>query len=228
MAKNVKGKWEKYRNEVIELDDCRCVRCGKSRDEGAVLQVHHKYYEPGRDYWDYPLSACETLCSGCHAKEHGIISPDTGWGFLSDHDLGSCCGICDYCGSSLRRSFAIRHPNWGSMDVGADCCDLLTGTEQASRKMDEHRKRAGRRLRFIQSSRWSLQDDGARKIQFDSYCIIIRREQEGYRIQINFACGGKLYPTLEDAKGAAFDALENGRAREHLLKLAASRAAQRT
>jgi hypothetical protein len=150
MAKKAKGKWEKFRNEVIELDDCRCVRCGKSRDEGAVLQVHHKYYEPGRDYWDYPLSACETLCSGCHAKEHGIISPDTGWGFLSDHDLGSCCGICDYCGSSLRRSFAIRHPNWGSMDVGADCCDLLTGTDQASRKMDEHRKRAGRRLRFIE------------------------------------------------------------------------------
>ena len=226
MANNAKGKWEKFRSEVIEIDDHRCVRCGKSRDEGAVLQVHHKYYEAGRRYWDYPLSACETLCSGCHAKDHGIISPDFGWEFLSDCDLGSRCGTCDYCGNSLRYSYAIQHPNWGRMDVGEDCCNLLTATEQASRRIDEHKKRSGRRLRFIGSPRWSLQADGARMIEFDSYRVAIRPEQGAYRVWINYARGGKLYSALDDAKGAAFDAIENGSAREYLRKRRASTSAQ--
>ena len=226
MAKNAKGKWEKFRSEVIEIDDHRCVRCGKSPDEGAVLQVHHKYYERGREYWDYPLSACETLCSGCHAKEHGIISPDFGWELLSDCDLGSRCGTCDYCGNSLRHSYAIQHQNWGHMDVGEDCCNLLTATEEASRRIDEKKKRSGRRLRFIASPRWSLQGDGGHTIVFDEYHVAIRPEQGGYRVWINHARGGKLYSALDDARGAAFDAIENGSAREYLRKRRESTSAQ--
>jgi len=222
MAKNAKGKWEKFRSEVIEIDDHRCVRCGKSPDEGAVLQVHHKYYERGREYWDYPLSACETLCSGCHAKEHGIISPDFGWELLSDCDLGSRCGTCDYCGNSLRHSYAIQHQNWGRMDVGEDCCNLLTATEEASRRIDEHKKRSGRRLRFIESPRWSRHGDGSHTIELTVqtclYRVAIRPEEGGYRVWISQLRGVKLYSALDDARGAAFDAIENGSAMACLRK----------
>lgn len=34
--------WFQFRQQVIELDDKACVRCGKSLANGAKLQVHHK------------------------------------------------------------------------------------------------------------------------------------------------------------------------------------------
>ncbi len=81
-----KLKWEQFRREVIELDGGNCVRCGKAREDGAILHVHHKQYIDGREYWDYPIEMMETLCAGCHAKEHGIISPDCGWLLVGDDE----------------------------------------------------------------------------------------------------------------------------------------------
>lgn len=153
---NRKRKWENFRREVIELDGSQCVRCGKSPDTGAVLHVHHKSYMTGRDYWDYPLEMMETLCAGCHAKEHDIITPDCGWSLVSDDNLGSRVGTCDYCGNSLRYTFHIHHPNWPAMNVGSDCCDQLTGTGEASKSERQRHNRESRRQRFIDSGGWAL------------------------------------------------------------------------
>lgn len=59
-------KWQKVRLEVFGRDNFRCVICGNEKLE---LHVHHKFYD-GRDPWDYELSALETLCKLCHAKQH--------------------------------------------------------------------------------------------------------------------------------------------------------------
>lgn len=65
-------RWKALRNEVIERDLFMCQKCMKSKN----LQVHHKYYESGKMAWEYPLTALITLCKGCHAIHHGIITPD--------------------------------------------------------------------------------------------------------------------------------------------------------
>lgn len=209
-----KGKWQKFREEVISLDGYKCLRCRRTREQGAVLHVHHKEYLPGRDYWDNPFDLCDTLCAGCHAKTHGIISPDFGWQYQSHDDLGGLVGTCDYCKHDLRHSHHVTHPNWGSMDVGKNCCDLLTGTEEASRRVDDLEKRNGRRQRFIQSQKWRIADDGARLIELDGYRIRIVRELDAYRIShIGQRKGKSLYTTLDDAKAASFDAVEKIKAR---------------
>lgn len=81
-------EWLKFRKEVIELDGNRCAICGRSELEDIVLQVHHKNYVSGKLPWEYSYKDCETLCKGCHAREHGLICPNFGWEFVGEDDLG--------------------------------------------------------------------------------------------------------------------------------------------
>ena len=59
-------RWQKKRLEVMERDEWKCQKCG---DKDNTLNVHHRYYENGKDPWDYPLEALITLCQDCHKYE---------------------------------------------------------------------------------------------------------------------------------------------------------------
>lgn len=59
-------RWQKKRLEVFERDDWRCQNC---KDSDSTLHVHHRWYEQGREPWDYPKEALITLCEECHAIE---------------------------------------------------------------------------------------------------------------------------------------------------------------
>ena len=65
------GRWLKRRQDILNRDGHKCVKCGSS----SRLQVHHKFYEKfpnGEmvDPWDYPDHVMETLCEDCHRKAH--------------------------------------------------------------------------------------------------------------------------------------------------------------
>src|SRR5947199_154358 len=119
LTSNRGEKWEAFREQILDLDGFACRRCGKRQADGAVLQVHHTIYFPGRMPWDYPPSSCETLCKGCHAEQHGIIKPQTGWELLGWDDAGDLCEHCENCGTEIRvdiheispSQFRI-HMNW--------------------------------------------------------------------------------------------------------------------
>jgi hypothetical protein len=213
MNLNRKQLWQKFRAQVVELDGYKCIRCGRSQDDGAVLHVHHKSYIVGQHYWDYPAEMMETLCAGCHAKEHGIISPDCGWVLSSDSDLGARIGACDYCGNSLRYTFHITHPNWPSMDVGSDCCNQLTRTDIATALERRRQTRDARRQRFVESGGWHYDDEegggNGTFSKFDlRYRILLQREPGGYRIRVGPHRGQHIHQSIADAKAAAFDAVE--------------------
>jgi hypothetical protein len=61
-------RWQRMRLEVMQRDGFSCQECG---DTQTTLNVHHKHYLRGRDPWQYPLTALETLCENCHKAEHG-------------------------------------------------------------------------------------------------------------------------------------------------------------
>ncbi len=63
--------WQRKRLEVMNRDNWKCVRCGNTEKE---LQVHHVYYERGKDPWDYPLEVFRTLCCDCHEEETSAIN----------------------------------------------------------------------------------------------------------------------------------------------------------
>jgi hypothetical protein len=201
------NRWIDFREELIELDGGACVRCGKTREAGTILQVHHKEYLAGKAPWEYPFELCETLCKRCHAEEHGEIRPETGWEYVGEDDLGGLYGTCDRCNTEIRYVFFVQHPKWESMAVGTICCDDLTGTTIASEK----RKYDDRLKRFIRSKRWS-EDEGCHLITQKQIKIQVVPAAGGYRIQMNNTEGKKVYRSLEAAKTRVFDFIESGEA----------------
>ena len=60
-------RWQRKRLEIQDRDGWMCRCCGAS---DKTLNVHHSYYERGRDVWDYPDYSYFTFCEDCHAKKH--------------------------------------------------------------------------------------------------------------------------------------------------------------
>lgn len=63
-------EWKKMVDKVRNRDDYQCKRCGAVN---RFLHVHHQYYLPERDPWDYPMECFVTLCDTCHEKEHELL-----------------------------------------------------------------------------------------------------------------------------------------------------------
>lgn len=56
-------RWQRKRLEVMQRDEFACTECF---DAESTLNVHHHYYEKGKNPWDYPDDALTTLCETCH------------------------------------------------------------------------------------------------------------------------------------------------------------------
>jgi len=59
-------RWQKLRLEVFERDEWTCNACCASEN---TLNVHHSYYYPEKEPWEYPLDSFITLCDNCHNLE---------------------------------------------------------------------------------------------------------------------------------------------------------------
>lgn len=202
-------KWAIFRERVIELDGGVCIVCGRRRPE-VVLQVHHKQYISGRKPWQYDYSDCETLCRGCHAREHGEIRPDLGWEYIGEDDLGDLAGSCELCGTAIRYVHYVLHEHWEQMGVGTNCCDTLTGTREAT----EARRRLGRLRRFLSSSKWNGESEH-QTIKFRGFQLAVVLEPAGYKLVVDNVLGKKLFETASHAKEFAFDFIDSGQAKEY-------------
>lgn len=56
-------RWQRRRLEILERDGWACTICA---DTEKTLHVHHRYYKPKTDPWDYEDDALTTLCADCH------------------------------------------------------------------------------------------------------------------------------------------------------------------
>src|SRR5689334_22665115 len=59
-------RWQKKRLEIFQRDDFTCQACG---DKEHTLHVHHKFYEFGKEPWEYDNNILITLCAECHEME---------------------------------------------------------------------------------------------------------------------------------------------------------------
>ena len=211
-------QWRDFRSRVILLDNGRCVQCGRSDDDGIALHVHHKEYQPGKLPWEYPLSACEALCAGCHAAHHGLIPPKVGWEFAGYDDLGDLSGTCDLCGTDIRHVFLVHHSDWPAMEVGEVCCDNLTDREIASNHMESVRRFNDRKKRFVESPRWNRFSQGE-YIQQGPITIEVRALPTGLQLRMNGAKGKQIFDDVLRAKAHAFDIVESQEHSEFVDKL---------
>jgi hypothetical protein len=183
-----------------------------------VLQVHHKFYFAGRLPWQYLHNECEALCRGCHAEEHGLVRPKSGWQhFGFSDDLGAPDGECELCGTSIRYVFPVYHEKWGTMEVGEICCDHLTSSTFATEYMTVQRKRLDRRKRFVSSSRWDK--SGSLCIVQKNAMVCVVREGAAFRLHLNRTPGNLKFDSALEAKIKAFDLFETGAAERFLQKM---------
>jgi hypothetical protein len=66
-------RWQKKRLEIMQKADFRCSECGS---EKSTLNIHHGYYEKGKNPWEYSNSTLHCLCDDCHeerGKYEGFI-----------------------------------------------------------------------------------------------------------------------------------------------------------
>ena len=58
----------------MSRDNFACSLCGSTFEK---LTVHHLYYTPDADPWDYDNEAFVTLCDGCHKYAHTSLQKIT-------------------------------------------------------------------------------------------------------------------------------------------------------
>jgi len=211
-----KNEWKEFSKSIIELDGNKCSKCERNGKD-VILQVHHKKYIKGRKPWEYGSKDCITLCKGCHAEEHGIIIPKSGWEYLSDLDLGDLVGNCDYCDTALRYTYLIYHENWGTIEVGALCCDNLTDSKEASNHLESVRSFERRKKTFIKSKRWKIFGKRQER-KFGAFDIEIWERDNGCSLKIYGYQSKKIYKSVEEAKAKAFEVIESGEMIKFLAK----------
>lgn len=221
--------WEKCRERILKRDNYTCCRCGKKQYE-SELHVHHLNYYPGKKPWEYLDVDLMTLCKGCHAEEHGIIPPQSGWEYCGEDDLEDLIGICDVCGNPIRYEHHIYHPNWGYMVAGCVCADRLTGNCLASETEKKRKDEASKFRTFKESPKWKQDKNGYFR-DYKGYRIKIWKNPTSYSIDVEFYCnndfefnvrktikGHKKFATLEDAEFAIFDYIFSGGLKAYILK----------
>ena len=193
----MKQEWVKYRSQCLKNAFFRCESCGKT---DVVLQVHHPHYYEDREPWEYPIAFCHVLCKGCHAEEHGLIPPRSGWILLhSDWDDGESSGetLCEKCETPLKWQNVMWHPEWGEMVVGYECADQL-----GNRDAHESHKRELRRRSFIASPRWRDTPKGVMYKHGEIRVFILKRDKR-FILKIKDQWGKLKYHSLDDAKRRA-------------------------
>lgn len=60
-------RWQRKRLEILNRAEFCCEICGDSESQ---LQVHHGYYEKGKEPWEYEDDTLWCLCDGCHENAH--------------------------------------------------------------------------------------------------------------------------------------------------------------
>lgn len=62
-------RWQKKRLEIMQRDGFRCFICESGSE---TLNVHHKLYLQGREYWEYTDDQLVTLCEKDHKAIHSV------------------------------------------------------------------------------------------------------------------------------------------------------------
>lgn len=116
--------------------------------------------------------------------------------------MGDIADNCELCGQDIRYVYAITHSQWGSMAVGTDCCDCLTGTAQASEHHNKYIRKIDTRKRSAGSKRWKIFENGDIQISQKGIRVQIVAIEQKFIIVMNTVKGKELFDTVLDVKCA--------------------------
>ena len=65
-------RWKTKRLKLIIAARFECQDCARSFPSEKKLEVHHCWYEYGKEAWDYPDDCFLVLCRKCHKKRQKV------------------------------------------------------------------------------------------------------------------------------------------------------------
>lgn len=129
-AKLKDPRWQKKRLMILDRDGWECQTC---EDTTKTLHVHHKYYLPDHDPWDYPDSALVTLCEECHEIETDFL-PDAQARLIQAMKQ---CGMMRFQFAILADVFLRLANNDPHPDMGAAIYSLLVDPKEVQKMIDK-------------------------------------------------------------------------------------------
>jgi hypothetical protein len=97
----------------MQRDKFKCIICGCNDKE---LHVHHRWYQFGKEIWDYPDTCFETLCFECHEYIEMNIKDSTSdiqlmlrrtW--LNQDDYNVICRLLIHLSNDCYRNYNSLH-----------------------------------------------------------------------------------------------------------------------
>ena len=110
-------RWQQARLKIFERDDWTCQLCGGTE---TTLAVHHRYYESGREPWDYPQEAFLTVCEICHAGERDERRQAEGYLLRVLGKSGADFGNLDRLASALDKKGLLNENQWQFLHIAIE------------------------------------------------------------------------------------------------------------
>jgi DNA helicase-2/ATP-dependent DNA helicase PcrA len=138
--------------------------------------------------------------------------PHTGWTCVDLIDLGKPTGVCEMCGYQIiRYVHVMRHPAYsGRIGAGCICAGRMEGdSEKAALRERDYKNLLNRRKTFL-TRKWKKSIKGNFYLNYMQKNVVLLKSKykTGYwRFSIDGKMSDREYPSLEEAKLAAFDIL---------------------
>jgi hypothetical protein len=139
--------------------------------------------------------------------------PHKGWHCVDIEDLGEPQATCEMCESqTIRYVHHMEHPSFqGALAVGCVCAGHMEGDQSAARGREASmRGRTSKRARWL-TRNWRMSAKGNPTIKADGFRVTVYVRGQGFAATVAAQDGNGLYharrnyPTVDEAKLAAFD-----------------------
>lgn len=137
--------------------------------------------------------------------------PKTGWFFTGFTDLGAPCAVCQMCGHQIiRYVHHMHHPAYGSIDAGCVCAGKMEGDIEAAKQREREAKNKAARRENFQKRKWKTSRGGNPYTKIKEHVIVLyeRKNSRTWKYSIDNVFCAEVFETAEEAKTAAFEALE--------------------
>ena len=209
-------------NDDYKIDDLYSVPELKSVPGGQPdnQPAHEPYYQPKQNPYFEPIQMEESpklnLSDYDNLWNRDDV-PKTGWQCCGVTDLGAPCGVCQMCGHQIiRYVHHMVHPEFGSLEVGCFCAGKLEGdVEKAKRRENDLKNFEARRQNFM-TRKWKKSKNNNSYLKIKDHLIVLYYSQRNrnWKYSLDNAFSVEVFETKEEAKSAAFEALEKALATE--------------
>ena len=150
-----------------------------------------------------------------HGKWSQPNVPRKGWTCFDYSDLGSPSAICEMCEhQEIRYVHHMSHPNYhGTLAVGCVCAENMELNYNAPKERERKLKNIAAKRRKWLSRNWKISSKGNDYIVVDGIHVVVFKKSGKWAARITdqmseeSLTSSRPYPTQDEAKLAAFDAM---------------------